>query len=107
MEPADITVEILKGIRDEVREFRKDVNERFKEVDGRFKDMRDRFRDNEEPLERLHRRQIDDGTRLATEAIALRSVLETIRDELRDQRPNRSRLDDLEHRVEALENRTG
>lgn len=39
----DITVEILKSIRDEIRLLREDTNSRFEQMDKRFERMDERF----------------------------------------------------------------
>jgi hypothetical protein len=44
---------------------------------------------------------------LSSEVVAVAGAVGALTDELRRHRPARNRLDDLEHRVEALEKRTG
>jgi hypothetical protein len=85
MNPTDLTIEILKGIRDEVSTLRHDTNER---------------------LERLERRQTETEVRLSTELVAVVGAVREVRDVLRDDRGLRERVDDHERRLVAVEART-
>ncbi len=80
MEPTDLTIEILKGIRDEIR----GTNAR---LDG------------------LERRQVEGETRIATEVIAVASVVREVRDLLREDRALSAQVDDHERRLKAIEAR--
>jgi hypothetical protein len=80
MEPTDLTIEILKGIRDEIR----GTNAR---LDG------------------LERRQVEGETRVATEIVAVASVVREVRDLLREDRALSAQVDDHERRLRAIEAR--
>jgi len=49
----DITVEILKNIRDEIKGLREDTNDRFKQMDKRFEQMDKRFEQMDKRFERM------------------------------------------------------
>jgi hypothetical protein len=78
MEPTDLTIHVLREIREEIRE----TNQR---------------------LGRLELRQTDTELRLATEIIAVAGAVREVRDELRGQRALGARVDDHELRISALE----
>jgi hypothetical protein len=63
VDPTDVTVEILKSIRDEIRGLRQTTNDRF---------------------ESMERRQTETEIRLATELVAVASAVNEVRDLLRD-----------------------
>ena len=85
----DLTVEILKSIRDEIR----GTNTRIDDTNQR--------------LGLVERRQVESEVRLATELVALAGVVREVRDAVRDDRVSRVRVDDHERRIEALERRRG
>ena len=51
----DITVEILKNIRDEIKGLREDTNDRFKQIDKRFEQMDKRFERMEEDIGQIRK----------------------------------------------------
>ena len=89
MEPTDVTIEVLKGIRDELR----GTNARLDATNVR--------------LERVERRQADTEVRLATELVAVVDAVHEVRDLLRDDRQLRDRVADHERRLTAVETRVG
>ena len=96
MEPTDITVQILREIRDGVNQTnarldltREEMNARFGEVDARFG--------------RFEHRLTEAEIRLATELIGVAAAVSEVRDELRDERRLRARVDDHERRIGVLE----
>ena len=91
MEPTDLTIEILKGIRDEIRATRTDLSERIDETNTR--------------LHHLERCQVESETRLATELVAVASVVSGLRDDLRQDRALREQVHDHERRLRAIEAR--
>jgi hypothetical protein len=93
MEPTDLTIEILRGIRDEVHQ----TNERLDELRT---DLVDR-------VERVERRQTETEVRLASELVAVGGAVREVRDLLREDRVLRDRVDDHERRLSAVERRTG
>ena len=93
MEPTDLTIEILKGIREETHK----TNERLDELRT---DLVDR-------IERVERRQTETEMRLASELVAVGGAVREVRDLLREDRVLRDRVDDHERRLSAVERRTG
>jgi hypothetical protein len=111
MEPSDITVAILRGIRDEVHALREDANARFGETNAHLDAMRDGLEalrdDTKSHFQELDRRRIETEVRLSTEIVAVAGAIREVRDLLRDDLTLRSRVDDHEHRLAALEKRSG
>jgi hypothetical protein len=93
MEPTDLTIEILKGIREETRK----TNERLDELRTDLVDH----------IERVERRQTETEVRLATDLVAVGGAVREVRDLLREDRALRDRVDDHERRLVAVERRTG
>jgi chromosome segregation ATPase len=89
MEPTDLTIEILKSIRDEVRS----TNSRLDTTNSR--------------LEGLERRVTETEVRLATELEAVAGAVRELRDSFREDRAVRDRVDDHERRLAAIERRAG
>jgi hypothetical protein len=88
MEPTDLTIEILKDIREEGRK----TNTRLDTTNER--------------LERLERRQTESEIRLATELVGVAGAVREVRDLLRDDLSVRARVEDHERRLSAVERRT-
>jgi chromosome segregation ATPase len=114
MQPTDLTIEILKGIRDEVRTtntrieaLRTDTNARFGEINARFDEANGRLDGTNQGLDRLERRQTETEARLATEIVAVVSAVHEVRDLLREDRALRDKVDDHERRIAAIETRAG
>ena len=89
MEPTDLTIEILKDIRDESRK----TNERVDALQSEMKQFRGEARQTE--------------VRLATELVAVAGAVREVRDLLREDRVLRDRVDDHERRIVAMEHRAG
>jgi hypothetical protein len=106
MQPSDMTdatIEILKGIRDEVRGMNgrlDETNTRLHESNERLDALRD---DTNIRFERLERRQAETELRLATELVGIAGAVREVRDLLREDRPLRAQVDDHERRLAALE----
>jgi len=100
MDPTDLTIEILKDIRDEVRK----TNERVDTTNERLDELRTDLVDR---IERVERRQTETEVRLATELVAVGGAVREVRDLLREDRGLRDRVDDHERRLSAVERRTG
>jgi hypothetical protein len=79
-----------------VRDEQRSTNERLGHTNERLGDTNLR-------LERLERRQTEDATRLATELVAVAHAVVEVRDLLRTQGADRSKLDEHERRIGALE----
>ena len=111
MEPTDLTVEILKGIRDEVRSandrldgLRADTNQRLDRLSDEVHTLRT---DSNERFGRLERRQTETEVRLSTELVAVVGAVREVRDALREDHTLRVRVDDHERRIAAVEARVG
>lgn len=100
MEPTDLTIEILKGIREEGRK----TNERLDVTNDRLDELRTAMVDR---IERVERCQTETEVRLATELIAVGSAVREVRDLLREDRVLRDRVDDHERRLVSVERRMG
>jgi hypothetical protein len=102
MQPSDLTVEILRGIRDEVRGLRHDTTERIDATNARLDALRE---DTNVGFERLERRETETEVRLASEIVAVAGAVREVRDLLREDRAADRRIDDHERRIAALEQR--
>jgi hypothetical protein len=100
VQPTDLTIEILKGIRDEVRS----TNSHLDETNGRLDALRD---STEGRFDRLDRRQAETEVRLSTELVAVVGAVREVRDLLREDLAVQSRIDDHERRIAAIETRVG
>jgi chromosome segregation ATPase len=110
MEKTDLTIEILKGIREEARRTNEQLaktNERIAETNERIDETNGRLGETNERIEALHRRQTETELRLATELVAVGSAVREVRDLLREDRALRSQVDDHERRLSAIESRAG
>jgi hypothetical protein len=114
MEPTDLTIEILKDIRDGTRRTNEQLDELRAEVRSGFKGSRDEaHRTNErldqtnERLDDMRDRQTATEVRLATELVGVAGAVREVRDLLREDRALRVRVDDHERRISEMERRTG
>jgi hypothetical protein len=98
MDPTDLTVEILKGIRDGVQS----TNER---LDGLHDEVHALRVDTNERLGRVERRLAETEVRLSTELVAVVGVVSEVRDLFREDRALRDRVEDHERRIAAVEGR--
>lgn len=101
MDPTDITVEILKSIRDEVR----GTNVRLDQTVERLDQTVERLDQTVERIGRVEQRQIATEVRLATELVAVVGAVNEVRDILREDRGLRPIVADHEQRIHALEQR--
>jgi hypothetical protein len=90
---SDLTVEILREIRDEIRHTNERLDTTRAEVNER--------------LERLEKRQTETEVRLASGLTAVVGAVRELSDILRDDRKLRTVVSDHESRITALERRTG
>ncbi len=100
MDPTEITIEILKGIRDEVHTLREDTNTRLDEVSRRVGETNTR-------LDRLEHRQAEAEVRMRTEATAVVGAVDRLREVLLEDRTLRQQVDDHERRLRAIEPHAG
>lgn len=107
MQPTDLTIEILKDIRDEIRGTNARIDDTNARVDGLREDTNARFDETNTRLARLERRQIDADMRVATLLTSVANSIDDVRVMFREDRAVRGRVDDLDRRVGALERRGG
>ena len=96
MEPTDLTIEILKGIRAEAHK----TNEQLDELRGGLEGVRG-------GIVELRDRQTATEVRLATELVGVAGAVREVRDLLREDCALRARVEDHERRIAAMERRTG
>jgi hypothetical protein len=109
MQPTDLTIEILKSIRDEVRTTNVRIDDLRDEVRGSVGGLRDEVRNTNLRIDALRdetaRRSTESETRVSTELVAVASAVREVRDLLRDDRQFRDQVTDHERRLSAIENR--
>ena len=94
MEPTDSVIEILKGIRAEARA----TNKRLDRLANRVDVLSD-------TVEQIHERQVEAEIRVATALVDLAGTVNGLREDLREDRALRRKVDDHERRIGALEAR--
>jgi chromosome segregation ATPase len=103
METNDLTIEILKSIREEIRGTNARLDGHATRLDGHTT----RLDGLDARLDRLYQRQVESEIRLATELVSVVDAIHEVRDELRNDRALRARVEDHEARLERLETRAG
>lgn len=96
----DLTVEVLKQIRDEVVGLRGELRETRTALSDRI----DQTNEKVDALTRLH---TETEIRLATELIAVSQAVTSVREVLREKLDDRPRIEDHERRLAALERKAG
>jgi hypothetical protein len=107
MEPTDVTLEILRGIRDETRKTNERVDVLSTEVRGLATETKDGFAVVTDRIERVERRRTETEVRIATEIVGVAGAVREVRDLLREDRALRDRVDDHERRIVAIEKHGG
>ena len=107
MEPTDLTLEVLRSIRDEIAAFRSEtraeltgLNERVDGLNGRVDGLNDR-------LEHLERRQTETEIRLATELVAVGEAVHRTNELLQEHITIRPKVMEHERRITVLETKAG
>jgi len=103
MEPTDLTIEVLKGIRDEVRKTNEELRNTNEEVRKTNERVDALASETKHGFEHLGRRQTETEIRLATELVGVAGAVREVRDLLRDDLALRNRVDDHERRITAIE----
>jgi len=83
MQPTDLTIEILKGIRDEVRTTNTNLEALRADTGARIEALR---ADTNARFDQLERRQVETEVRLSTELVAVVGAVREVRDLLREDR---------------------
>lgn len=103
----NLTVEILKQIRDEVRK----TNTRIEETNARLDETNVRLEGMGHELgsrmDRLERRHTETEVRLSTELLAVVGAVNAVRDAIVEDRQLRRQVADHETRIDSLERRAG
>lgn len=95
--PADLSLAVLKQIRDAVTQTREELSQRLDQTNQRLDQTR----------EELSRRQTETEIRLATELTAVVGAVHSLRDAIVADRDLRRTVEDHEQRLGAIERRTG
>jgi hypothetical protein len=105
MDTTDVPIEILRGIREEARATNARIDQTNERLDQTTAMLAER-------LERLERRQVESEVRLATEIVAVAGAVDratdmiaNLREDLKQDRALRARVDDHEDRIRAIESR--
>ena len=115
MEPTDITIEILKNIRDELHDGLNGVRAEVASVRTELHDglasvraeLREGLAGVTERMDRIEGRQTEAELRVATELVAVAGAVREMRDAFREERALRHRVDDHERRLSDVEKRVG
>jgi hypothetical protein len=111
MEPTDLTIVILREIREEIVQTRVEIVQTRTELSARIDEtnarLGGRVDETNTRLDRLERRQANSEIRIATELVAVAEAVREVRDELRQDRVLRTRVDDHERRITTLESHRG
>jgi predicted phage gp36 major capsid-like protein len=102
---SDLTVEILKDIRDGVRQTNQKLEETKRELRDEIRATNERLDTTNERLDRLERTQIDTELRVSTEITAVVGAINQLRDGLFEDRKLPSAVRDHEARIRKLEKR--
>lgn len=100
---ADMSVEILKSIRDELRGGLAGLGNWIDGLGTRIDETNVRLGETNERLDRLERRQTATEVRLATELTEVAKLIASLRDAILEDRVLRAKVDDHESRIRALE----
>ncbi len=107
MEPTDLTIEILKGIREDTHALRGGLQQTNEELRKTREEVRqtnlrvDALRDD------MGRRTTELEVRVATELVSVVGAVREVRDMFRDDLRLRDRVEDHEKRIAAMERDTG
>jgi uncharacterized protein YukE len=103
MEPTDLTIEILKDIRAEMRSTRQELSATREELSATREELSERIDGTNKRLDVFAEGQL----RLRTEVIEIISAVQQLTSVLREDRQLRRQVDDHERRLGSLEHRTG
>jgi hypothetical protein len=100
---ADLTIEVLKEIRDEVRATKVELAQTKEQLTGQIAQTNERLDQTNERLERLERRQVETEVRLATELTSVVGAIRDLKDAVVADRELRRDVADHEQRIRQLE----
>ena len=111
MEPTDLTIEILKGIRDEIRMTRTELSERIDgmrdELSGRIDEVSGRIDEVSGRIDLLSDRVVASEIRTATATTDLAGTVREMTSVLRAQHDLRPRVERCERDIADLRQKTG
>ena len=107
MPAKNLTVEILKQIRDEMRQTRQDLSQRIDRTNVELTSLRGEVHALRENVDGLEKRQTTTETRLASELIAVVGAVRDLREVLLEDRRLREMVTDHERRLAVVEKKTG
>ena len=114
MNPTDLTLEVLKSIRDEVRETRTELSAQVRDMRTELGDVRTELgglrgevREIRTDLGAVARRVAESEMRTATAITELHGTVHDLVDVLRAQHDVRPRLDKAEHEISEIKHRLG
>jgi benzoyl-CoA reductase/2-hydroxyglutaryl-CoA dehydratase subunit BcrC/BadD/HgdB len=102
--PSDLSLAVLKQIRDAVTQTREELSQRIDQTNQRLDQTNQRL---DQTREELSRRQTETEIRLATEFVAVVGAVHSLRDAIVADRDLRRTVEDHEQRLGAIERRTG
>jgi methyl-accepting chemotaxis protein len=109
MEPTDITIEILKDIRSEIRETRQDLSQRIDQTNVRLDQMNGQLGETNERVdtmrEELSRRIVESEIRTSTAITDLAGTVHELTDVLRASHDLRPRVERCELDIVELKRR--
>lgn len=100
MEATDLTLAVLREIRDELKETRRDLKAEIAQTNARLDQTNAR-------LDHLERRHHEGEVRLATELLAVVDAVKQVQQLLATRLDVKEKVDDHERRLIRLEERTG
>jgi chromosome segregation ATPase len=100
MEPTDLTIEILKGIRDEIRQ----TNQRLDQTNEHLDQTNERL---DQRFDLLSRRLVESETRTATALVDLAGAVREVKQLLSDRLDLRDRVDRCESEISRLKEHVG
>jgi len=107
MEPTDLTIEILKGIRDEIRQ----TNQRLDQTNEHLDQTNEHLDQTNERLDQrfdlLSRRLVESETRTATALVDLAGAVREVKQLLSDRLDLRDRVDRCESEISRLKEHVG
>ena len=111
MQPSDLTIQILQGIRDEIRETRTELAARIDGTNARLDDTNERLHDLRTELsgriEETNRRIVESEVRTATAITDLTGTVREMTGVLRSQNDLRPRVERCERDIAELKQRSG
>jgi predicted nucleic acid-binding Zn-ribbon protein len=105
MEPTDLTIEILKDIRQEMRETKEEIRETKEEIRHTREDLHDEIHALSGRVDRLHTRITETDIRTATAMTDLVGTLHEMRDEFRCSKELRPRVERCEQDIADIKRR--